>query len=58
MLDMDEEPTDVPDDTDTTTESVGELFSHITHNQRLEFLGDAVLEFICSSHLFLLVLRL
>ena len=25
-------------------------------NQRLEFLGDAVLEFICSSHLFYMVM--
>lgn len=31
---------------------MGELFSHITHNERLEFLGDAILEYISSSHLF------
>jgi len=30
----------------------GELFSGLSHNQRLEFLGDAVLEYICTSHLF------
>lgn len=27
-------------------------YSPIEHNQRLEYLGDAVLEFICSAHLF------
>jgi hypothetical protein len=35
--------------------STGELFSFISHNQRLEFLGDAVLEFMITSHLYLLV---
>lgn len=29
-----------------------ETESNITHNQRLEFLGDAVIEFITSVHLF------
>ena len=36
-------------------ESVGELFTHISHNQRLEFLGDSVLEYMVTSHLYLMV---
>lgn len=31
-----------------------ETESNITHNERLEFLGDAVVEFVSSVHLFLL----
>lgn len=29
-----------------------ETESNITHNERLEFLGDAVVEFVSSIHLF------
>lgn len=29
-----------------------EMESEITHNERLEFLGDAVVEFVTSIHLF------
>jgi hypothetical protein len=35
-----------------------EIHELFTQNQRLEFLGDALLEFITSSHLFLLVSRI
>lgn len=31
-----------------------ETESNITHNERLEFLGDAVVEFLSSIHLFLM----
>ncbi|XP_077865341.1 ribonuclease 3-like [Saccoglossus kowalevskii] len=34
--------------------SVSEIKSRIHHNERLEFLGDAILEFVTSSHLYFL----